>query len=109
MNDTLRETILARGARHFAADRRVVAAALTAYGAHTGLDEAALAAWLGLSVERLHGLALCTAPNLTSPHAADEVAVLARYVGCDADRLRNLLDAATPPPNHTHGGRPDAS
>ncbi len=109
MSNTREDTILDRGARHFASDPRVVAAALTSYRARTGLDEAGLAAWLGLSSERLHGLALCTAPDLTSPHAIEEIASLAAYIGCDAARLHTLLMAPSAAANGAVKGRMGAS
>ena len=107
MNDTREDTILSRGARHFAftRDPRVVAAALADYRARTGLDEAGLAAWLGLSIERLHGLALCAAPDPTSPHFAAAVAALAGYIGCDAARLQALLTAPKAAANGAVGRR----
>ena len=89
MNAT--ETILARGARHLAHDPRVIAAALTAHKARTGLDDTALAAWLGISTERLHGLALCLRPDPCDPFYAAELDALARYIGCDANRLHAVL------------------
>ena len=109
MSNTREDTILGRGARHFASDPRVVAAALTSYRARTGLDEAGLAAWLGLSIERLHGLALCTAPDPTSPHLAAAVAALAAFIGCDAARLHTLLAAPSATANGTVGRGADVS
>ena len=89
MNGT--ENILARSARALMADPRIVAPALADHQARTGLKEEALAAWLGLTPERLHGLALCTRPDPASPNHAGDVDALARYIGCDTERLRQLL------------------
>ncbi len=85
------ENILARSARALVADPRIVAPALAGHQARTGLKEDDLAAWLGLTPERLHALALCTRPDPASPTHAGNVDALARYIGCDTERLRHLL------------------
>jgi hypothetical protein len=88
MSDFLRRAVVA-----FAADPSRMAAALVAYRAQTGMDEVALAAWLGMDVDRLHTLALCPRPAHASPPRAADVAALAAFVGCERDRLTELLTA----------------
>jgi hypothetical protein len=91
---TVRQRLFAHAAAAHRADSRVVASCLTDYCAAHRMDEATLAAWLGLpSVEALHGLALCARPNPTSPSFEGELTALAAYTGCDAARLRRLLIA----------------
>ena len=91
---TSTHTILARAVRHLAIDPQVVAAALTAYRARMGIGEAALAAWLGTSVERLHGLALCARPDPADPRYTAEVEAIARYIGGDTNRLHLVPTSA---------------
>jgi hypothetical protein len=86
MSDFLRRAVVA-----YEADPSRMAAALAAHRAQTGLDGVALAAWLGMDVDRLHLLALCPRPAHASPPRAADVAALAAFVGCDRDRLTELL------------------
>jgi hypothetical protein len=88
MSDLIRRVAVA-----FEADPSRMAAALAAYRAQTGMDEAALAAWLGMDRDHLHGLALCPRPAHASPPRAADVAALAAFIGCDRDRLGELLTA----------------
>ena len=94
MNST--ENILTRAARHLADDPHVIASALTAHQARSGMEEADLAGWLGISVERLHGLALCARPDPRGVLYAAEVDGIARYIGCDANRLHAILATSRP-------------
>ena len=92
MNST--ENILARAARQLVDDPHVIAAALATHQAREEVEEAAVADWLGISVERLHGLALCTRPDPHDPFYVAEVDAIARYIGCDANRLHAILAGA---------------
>jgi hypothetical protein len=85
--------ILRRAAVAFEGDPGRMAAALAAYRTQTGMDEAALAAWLGVDLDRLHGLALCARPARASSPRPEEIVPLAAFVGCDPDRLAALLRA----------------
>jgi hypothetical protein len=85
--------LLARAARAAERESDRMAAALAGYRRRHLLSEAGLAARLGCSLLQLHGLALCRRPAV-----AAEVAALAAYIGCDAERLAALLDEVTAPP-----------
>ena len=85
--------LLRRAAVAYEADPSRMAAALAAFRTQTGVDDVALAAWLGMDVDRLHGLALCPRPAHASPPRASDVAALAAFVGCNRDRLSELLTA----------------
>jgi len=98
MNATERtDGILSRAARELAQNPQVIAAALARHQAQQGLDDAALAAWLGVSVARLHGLALCRRRARHDPLSPAEVAAIARYIGWDPPRLHTILAAYRPP------------
>lgn len=88
MSDLLRRTAVA-----YEADPSRMAAALAAFRTQTGMDGFALAAWLGMGVDRLHGIALRPRPAHASPPRAADVAALAAFVGCDRGRLGELLTA----------------
>ena len=91
------DTIIVRAVRALADDPQVMAPALTAYGRRAGLDEPPLAAWLGLTPERLLHLALCRRPDPASPTFAVDVTALAAYVGCLPEQLRTLLEQVAAP------------
>ncbi len=85
--------LLHRAAQALAGDPTLMAAALCAYRQQRGIDDAALAACLKLPPERLSGLALCRQPDPLQPAFAGEVAALATYIGCDPQRLYQVLQA----------------
>jgi hypothetical protein len=58
------------------------------------MSEDDLAGWLGLSLARLHALALCTRPDPLGSGYPQTVAATARYVGCHSSRLLQILDLA---------------
>jgi len=87
------DSLIRRGARALARDPGVIASALTGYQAQTGRGEADLAAWLGLSLLRLHALALCTKPEPTDTAYEQTIHATAAYIGCDEARLRLVLEA----------------
>jgi hypothetical protein len=94
----VRKRLFARATEAFQSDPDLVASHLAAARHASGLDEPALAAWLGLpSVEALHGLALCRRPDPSSPAFVGDLQALARYTSCDAARLRQLLDQRSSP------------
>ena len=105
---------LYRVARALVADPMVMASALAAHRAATGMTEVAQATWLqchdpfGLAERPLHwlaGLALCCRPDPTAPSFAEEVAALAAYVGADPVRLEAVLrSAARPITDASHHG-----
>lgn len=103
-----RETLIDRAARALAADPRVIASALSAYQRQTGTSEPDLAAWLRLTPAGLHALALCARPDPSDLGYAHLVVATAQYAGCDAARLRLLLDAVMPaldaPPSRSAAG-----
>ena len=92
MNST--ENILARAARQLVDDPHVIAAALATHQAREEVEEAAVADWLGISVERLNGLAFCTPPDPHDPFYLAEVDAVARYMGFAGKRLDPILAAA---------------
>lgn len=85
--------LLARAARAAEGQPDQMAGALASYRRRHLLSEAGLAARLGCSLLELHGLALCRRP----PAASSDVAALAAYIGCDAERLAALLHEVTAP------------
>ena len=93
--------IVRRAAAALEGEPSVLASALAAYRHRHGLDEAALAAWLGLAPERLPALALCHRPDPAAPHCPEMVAGIAQYVGCDVARLTALLRACSDAPAAT--------
>lgn len=88
---TLVTDLAARAARRSHTNPWVIAWALARYRRRHGLDEAALAAWLGLPEVQLVQLALCGRPELRSPRFAAQVARIASATGCNAERLAALL------------------
>ena len=93
--------IVRRAAAALEGEPSVLASALAAYRHRHGLDETALAAWLGLAPERLPALALCHRPDPTAPQFAVVVAGIAQYVGCDTARLTALLTSCFDDPPAT--------
>src|SRR5579884_606427 len=65
--------------------------ALAAYRRHYGLDDAALAAWLGISPRQLAYLALYRRPDPLDPAFEAVVERIAAATGCRAERLAALL------------------
>ncbi|MGI8553466.1 MAG: hypothetical protein ACR2PL_22185 [Dehalococcoidia bacterium] len=59
----------------------------------SGFDTLALAAWLQLPLSSLSRLALCRRPDPAGAAFTGEVAQIAEYAGCDAERLAGLLRA----------------
>ena len=92
--------LLARAARQATCHRFLMAQPLATYRDRHRLDDAQLAHYLGCSVPALHGLALCRRPQPASPRYTDDLHALATYIGCDAARLRVVLEdtpETTPP------------
>jgi hypothetical protein len=85
--------LLARAVQVFEADPTMIAPVLAYQRRLHGWDSVMLAAWLGMAVEELPRLALCRRPDTMGPDFAEAVCALARYVGCDAGRLRSLLQS----------------
>ena len=78
-------------AKRAAADPFFVASALAVYQRRHRVRAARLAAWLGCPNGDLSKLALAARPDPASPRFAAEVACIAAAVGCDRDRLAELL------------------
>lgn len=87
-------TLLARAADSALHLDFLMAHPLAAFRRRTGRSRAELAAWLGCSVRRLDGLALCARPDADQESGAAQVIALARYVGCSVERLSTVLGAA---------------
>ena len=86
--------LLARAAERAESEPSLMAPVLAAYRRRHRLDAPALAAFLGCTVARLYGLALCRRPVLDRPDLEAAVASLAAYIGCDAGRLLTMLREA---------------
>jgi hypothetical protein len=86
-----RPRLLWRAMRALATEPGLMAGALIAARRRGALTDAELAAHLALSPERLPVLALCRRPDPTTPDFSERVEALARFVGCDPVRLRDLL------------------
>ena len=99
MNST--ENILARAARHLVDDPHLIAAALATHQAREEVDEAAVADWLGISVERLHGLALCTRPD---PHDLIYAAQVDAIAGTSA-ATRTVSTSSSPASARQHDAK----
>lgn len=80
-----------RLARRVEADPSFMAHTLASYRRRRRLDDTVLAAVLRCSVEALPRLALCRRPDPDSASFRTDLAHIAHYVGCDADRLASLL------------------
>lgn len=89
-----RPRLLWRAMRALAADPGLIAGVLAAARRRGLLTDAELAAHLALPPERLPVLALCRRPDPTAPDFSECVEALARFVGCDPVRLRDLLLAS---------------
>lgn len=68
-----------------------LASALEAYRSFNGLDDAALAAHLGCSLQDLPRLAFCRRPGLEPTAFRKEVEQIAAYASVKAERLALLL------------------
>ena len=68
-----------------------MADALASFRALEGLDDAALAAWLGCPLEALPHIALCRRPDPASPRFRAEVEQIAAHTGAGALALVRLL------------------
>ncbi len=89
-----RPRLLWRAMRALATDPGLMAGVLTAARRRSALTDAELADRLALPPERLPVLALCRRPDPTATDFLERVAALARFAGCDAARLRDLLLAS---------------
>ncbi|MGI8552839.1 MAG: hypothetical protein ACR2PL_18935 [Dehalococcoidia bacterium] len=76
-----------------AADPFFVAYALKRWQQSSGFDTLPLAAWLQLPAASLPRLALCRRPDPDGAAFPAEVAQIAVYTGCNAERLAGLLRA----------------
>jgi len=83
-------------ARRLSADPYFLAAALDCYAASVQLDEAAVAAKLGCSLEILTDLRLCRMPRTKQPHFRQDVDAIAGRFGIDALVLAEVV-------RHGHG------
>jgi hypothetical protein len=89
MADGVEARLAARLETRLAADPAFLAWALARFRAAEGLDQAALAAWLGVAPDRLPRLALCLRPRAEA-FGADCDDLAARF-GADPARLADLL------------------
>lgn len=83
-----------RLARRVDDDPFFVASALREYAASENLDEAALAARLGCSVETLARVALCRRPHPSPPRFREDLARIATRFGVKPDVLAEMLRRA---------------
>lgn len=83
-------SILWRAMAALESDPEVIASAL-ASARKQYLTDAELAASLGMAVDDLPRLGLCRRPEPSAPGFRDEVSAIARFAGCDPDRLAVLL------------------
>lgn len=88
------EGLLSRAVRWAGSAPQCVGWSLAAYQREHGLDDAAVAAWLGCPLWQLPRLALCSRPVVGSQTFCAEVERLAQYVSCDPNRLASLIAAA---------------
>ena len=72
-------------------DMTFVGYALAVHRRRTGLDHAALAAWLRCEPEFLTSLAVCRRPSVAAPTFQADVQRLATVAACDPERLEALL------------------
>lgn len=72
-------------------DRTFLAHALTVFGWSRDLNDASLAAFLGLTTEGLDRLALCRAPR--ADHEQADLARIATATGCRLDALTTIVAA----------------
>src|SRR3712207_2038561 len=86
-----RSEVVRRAALALEGNPYVLASTLAMYRRQHGLDETALAAWLGLSPEQLLALALCRRPDPADPRFPARLASLAEHVGCGVGTLAALL------------------
>lgn len=86
--------IIARAARDLETDPLCLAPALAAYRRRRDLDDGGLAGFLRCPADALYALALCRRPDRLAPGYAEAVAAIARYIGCDAERLAAVLGDA---------------
>lgn len=94
MSETVRDQLLVRAAERAAANPFFMASALTVYQVEHGLDDAALAAWLGCGVEQLPRLRLCRHPDADPGRFRAGVEQIAAYAGVSPFRLAALLREA---------------
>jgi hypothetical protein len=85
----LDSALAARAAAYFSQRREFLGYWLEAYRAAAGLEPAALARWLGCSVDTLSHLALCLRPR--EERLESDVAGLAARYGVHPDRLADAL------------------
>lgn len=67
------------------------ATVLTAFSAERGMDDDALASWLGCPRDQIHRLALCRRPDCDSMTFRHDVEHVASYVGANAVRLAEMV------------------
>ena len=91
MVDRDSHSVLGRAAARAEQAPFFLAAALAAYRADTGLDNAALAAELGCAESALPRLALCRQPRGENPMFREDVNRIAAFAGVNATRLAGLL------------------
>jgi hypothetical protein len=84
---------LDRLARRVADDSFFLSSVLTAYQDRHGLDDAALAAQLGITPTGLTKLRLCRRPGAEpSRSAEDDIGDIARHFGIDPAKLRQVVN-----------------
>jgi hypothetical protein len=88
------DRLLAWAARRARGREAFVASALASYQELHQLDDAALAAWLGLPEPALADLALCLRPAADAPSFRADVERIAAHVGASRQRLAKLLREA---------------
>ena len=91
--DVLNNGLLRRAAHRAERHWFLMGHALAEYRRQQRMDDAALADWLGCTVQRLYGLALCRRPLPGAAHSQADVEALAGYIRCDPGRLSALLQA----------------
>lgn len=89
-----RDRLLAWAARRAREREAFMASALASYQGLHRLDDAGLAAWLGLPESALADLALCLRPAASSPSFRADVERIAVHVGASGQRLAKLLREA---------------
>jgi hypothetical protein len=87
------EALLAKAAGRATERRFFLASALAAYQELHGMDDNALAAYLGCPPDRLSRLALCRRPDPGSTGFRNDTQRVAAYAGANPLRLGTLLRA----------------
>ena len=85
---------LSHAARVLEDHPRVMASVLAAHRRRTGMSAAVQERWLGMASGALPRLAVCRRLDPASATFGEEVADVAAYVRCGAERLRRVLEQA---------------